>query len=260
MFLGDIIKISALISSKKIKWKAQKIPLNIIYDDSNVLVINKQSNFIVHPANQNMENTLFNSLIYYYPFLRDLPRAGIIHRLDKDTTGLMIIAKNINSYIFLRQELKKHNIIREYETIVNGIINKNGIINYPIKRIYKKKNIFMKVNYLGKKSITEYFIKNIFKIHSHLKIRLKTGRTHQIRVHLSYINHSIIGDPIYKNSKNIFLCNNFYKKNISKIIKRQALHACYLKFLHPFYNIFIKLYSSLPNDINQLIYFLKKNI
>ncbi|QJC32229.1 RluA family pseudouridine synthase [Enterobacteriaceae endosymbiont of Donacia versicolorea] len=260
MFLNDIIKINAIISNKNIKWKAQNIPLNIVYNDNYILVINKQSNFVVHPANKNMENTLFNSLLYYYPILRNLPRAGIIHRLDKDTTGLMIIAKNIHSYMFLKKELKKHNITREYETVVNGIINKNGIINYPIKRIYKKKNIVMEINSLGKKSITKYFIKNIFKIHSHLKIRLKTGRTHQIRVHLSYINHSIVGDTVYKNKKNIFLYNNIYNKYINKIIKRQALHACCLKFIHPFYKIFIELNSSLPNDMIKLINFLKKNI
>lgn len=171
----------------------------------------------------------------------------------------MIIAKNMNSYMFLKRELKKHNIIREYEAIVNGIIKKNGIINYPIKRIYKKNNIYMKIHLLGKKSITKYFIKNIFKNHTHLRVRLQTGRTHQIRVHLSYIRNSIVGDTIYKKFKNIYIINNYYKDKINKIIKRQALHACYLKFKHPFYKIDIQLYSKLPNDIVNLINFLKKD-
>ncbi|WP_246208940.1 RluA family pseudouridine synthase [Enterobacteriaceae endosymbiont of Donacia vulgaris] len=239
-------------------WKAQNLNLNIVYDDKYVLVINKPTNLVVHPANKNQNNTLFNSLLYYYPDLRDIPRAGIIHRLDKNTTGLMIIAKNMNSYLFLKKELKNHNIIREYEAIVYGIIKTNGIINYPIKRIYKKHNIYMQINSLGKKAITKYFIKNIFENHTHLRIRLHTGRTHQIRVHLSYINHSIVGDPVYKKFQNICLIKNFYKKKINKIIQRQALHACYLKFMHPFFNINIKLFSILPNDINNLINFLKK--
>ncbi|WP_246208895.1 RluA family pseudouridine synthase [Enterobacteriaceae endosymbiont of Donacia simplex] len=240
-------------------WKAQNLHLNIVYNDKYILVINKTTNLVVHPANKNQNNTLFNSLLYYYPYLRDIPRAGIIHRLDKNTTGLMIIAKNMNSYLFLKKELKNHNIIREYEAIVNGIIENNGIINYPIKRIYKKHNIYMQINVLGKKAITKYFVKDIFKAHTYLRIRLQTGRTHQIRVHLSYINHSIVGDPVYKKSQNTSLINNFYKKKINEIIQRQALHACYLKFMHPFFNINIKLYSILPNDINNLINFLKKN-
>ncbi|WP_246208775.1 RluA family pseudouridine synthase [Enterobacteriaceae endosymbiont of Donacia thalassina] len=240
-------------------WKVQNLNLNIIYNDKHILVINKKTNLVVHPSHKNQNNTLLNCLLYYYPNLRDVPRAGIIHRLDKNTTGLMIIAKNMHSYIFLKKELKKHNIIREYEAIVNGIIKKNGIINKPIKRIYKKNHIYMNIHPLGKKSITKYFIKNTFKEYTHLRIRLKTGRTHQIRVHLSHINHSIVGDPIYKKIKNISFNNNFNKNNINKIIQRQALHACYLKFTHPFYNIKIKLYSILPTDINNLINFLKKN-
>ncbi|QJC38709.1 RluA family pseudouridine synthase [Enterobacteriaceae endosymbiont of Donacia fulgens] len=259
MFLGDIINFNTTILNKNNIWKAQNLNLNIVYNDKYILVINKITNLVVHPGNKNENNTIFNSLLFYYPHLRDIPRAGIIHRLDKNTTGLMIIAKNMNSYMFLKKELKKHNIIREYETIVNGIIKKNGIINYPIKRIYKKNNIYMKIHLLGKRAITEYFIKNIFKNHTHLRIRLKTGRTHQIRVHLSYISHSIVGDTIYKKSKNTYIINNFYKNKINKIINRQALHACYLKFKHPFYKMDIKLYSNLPNDIINLINFLKKD-
>ncbi|WP_247646103.1 RluA family pseudouridine synthase [Enterobacteriaceae endosymbiont of Donacia piscatrix] len=238
-------------------WKAQNIPLNIIYEDQYVLVINKKSNIIVHPGNKNVDNTIFNAILYHYPSSRDIPRAGIIHRLDKNTTGLMIVAKNIYCYFFLKQELKKHNIIRKYETIVNGIIKSNDIINFPIKRIYKKNNVCMNVHPSGKSAITKIFVKNIFKNYTYLKILLKTGRTHQIRVHLSYIKHSIIGDQIYKNYINNINNNKFYETKINKIIKRQALHAYCVKFMHPFYKIFIKLNVVLPNDINNLINFLK---
>ncbi|WP_246225665.1 RluA family pseudouridine synthase [Enterobacteriaceae endosymbiont of Plateumaris rustica] len=239
-------------------WKAQKIPLNIIYDDNYLLVINKSSNLVVHPGNGNLDKTLFNALLYYYPFLRDLPRAGIIHRLDKNTTGLIIIAKTMLSYINLKISLKKHKIIREYEAIVNGIVKHDDTINYPIKKYYNKKNIRMIINHKGKNAITQYFLKRIFKIHSHLRIKLHTGRTHQIRVHLEYINHSIVGDPIYKKSliNNIIINNKKYYFN--KIIKRQALHACYLEFIHPIYNYLLKFNSSLPEDIKYLIYILEK--
>ncbi|WP_246208526.1 RluA family pseudouridine synthase [Enterobacteriaceae endosymbiont of Plateumaris braccata] len=239
-------------------WKSQNIPLNIIYNDNYLLIINKSSNLVVHPGNGNLDKTLFNALLYYYPFLRDLPRAGIIHRLDKNTTGLIIIAKTMLSYINLKIALKKHKIIREYEAIVNGIVKYNDIINYPIKKFYNKKNIRMNVTNEGKEAITQYFLKRIFKMHSHLKIKLHTGRTHQIRVHLEYINHSIVGDPIYNKSQiNIITINN-KKYLINKILKRQALHACRLEFMHPIYNYPLKFNSSLPNDIKHLISILEK--
>ncbi|WP_281352071.1 RluA family pseudouridine synthase [Enterobacteriaceae endosymbiont of Donacia cincticornis] len=251
------MQINTLILNKKIIWKAQNIPLNIIYEDQYILVINKKSNIVVHPNNKNINSTIFNSILYHYPYSRDIPRAGIIHRLDKNTTGLMIIAKNIYSYFFLRQELKKHNIVRNYEAIVNGIIKHNNVIDYPIKRIYKKNNICMHVHPLGKTAITKIFIKNIFKNYTHLKIKLKTGRTHQIRVHLSYIKHSIVGDQIYRNYTSNINYHKFYKIKINEIIKRQALHAKCIKFVHPFYNTLITLETILPNDINNLINFLK---
>ncbi|WP_343034343.1 RluA family pseudouridine synthase [Enterobacteriaceae endosymbiont of Donacia provostii] len=253
------MKINTVFCKKKIVWQAQNIILNIIYEDKHILVINKNSNIIVHPGTKNTKNTLFNAILYYYPYARNIPRAGIIHRLDKDTTGLMIIAKNINSYFFLKQELKNHNIIRNYEAIVNGIIKNNKIINLPIKRIYKKNNIYMNVHPLGKPSMTKIFVKNIFKNYTHLKIQLTTGRTHQIRVHLSHIKHSIIGDKIYKNH-NIFNKTKIYENKIKKIINRQALHAYHIKFIHPFYKTYIKLNTVLPDDINNLIFFLKNVI
>ncbi|WP_343034373.1 RluA family pseudouridine synthase [Enterobacteriaceae endosymbiont of Donacia tomentosa] len=245
--------------NKKIKWEAQNILLKTIYEDKYILVINKDVNLVVHPdinTNKNKKNTVFNGLLYYFPYLRDLPRAGIIHRLDKNTTGLMIIAKTMFVYFSLKRELKKHNIIREYEAIVHGTISQNNIINQPIKRLYKKNNIRMIISNDGKKAVTKYFVKNIFEKHTHLRIRLETGRTHQIRVHLLHINHNIIGDPIYKKNMNN---NNFYNKIFKQIIQRQALHACYLKFIHPIYNIPIKLYSPLPNDIYKLLDFLEQN-
>ncbi|WP_168892780.1 RluA family pseudouridine synthase [Enterobacteriaceae endosymbiont of Plateumaris pusilla] len=259
IFIKDEIKINIKISQKKILWKAQNIPLNIIYDDNYLLIINKTSNLVVHPGNGNPDKTVFNSLLYNYPFLRDLPRAGIIHRLDKNTTGLMIIAKTMLSYINLKIALKKHNIIREYEAIVSGIIKyNNDIINYPIRKYYNKKNIRMIIDHKGKQAVTKYFLKRIFKNHSHLRIKLCTGRTHQIRVHLEHINHSIVGDPIYKKSQINIITMNDKQYLLNKILKRQALHACNLKFIHPIYNYPLNFHSSLPKDMQYLISILEK--
>ncbi|WP_246212342.1 RluA family pseudouridine synthase [Enterobacteriaceae endosymbiont of Neohaemonia nigricornis] len=232
-------------------WKAQYLPLKIIYEDAYLLVIDKSINIVVHPGNKNRDNTIFNALLYNYHFLRDLPRAGIIHRLDKDTTGLMLVAKDMLTYIYLKNLLKKHKIIREYETIVYGIIKNDQIINLPIKKVYFNNIIKMIIHSTGKESITKLFVKKHFVKYTYLRVQLYTGRTHQIRTHLSYIKHGIIGDPLYKQ---LNISNNM----LFDLINRQALHACYLKFRHPVFNNILTLYSKLPKDIQNVLDFLKK--
>ncbi|QJC30978.1 RluA family pseudouridine synthase [Enterobacteriaceae endosymbiont of Macroplea appendiculata] len=251
MIHGDIIDIDAYVKTYNTIWKAQPISLNIVYEDRYLLVINKNSNCVVHPGNNNLENTVFNALLYKYSFLRDVPRAGIIHRLDKDTTGLMIIAKNLMTYYLLKQLLKNHRIIRIYEAIVYNNIHTNQIINFPIKKKYINKKIKMFVHPQGIQAITKIFVQQCLPNFTYLKVQLYTGRTHQIRVHLSYIKHSIIGDPLYK---------QHHKKNtfIQSILQRQALHASYLEFYHPIYNFKINIKSDLPQDIKNILHILQK--
>lgn len=217
------------------------------------MIINKPKSLIVHPGAGNPNGTLLNSLIYHYPKIIQVPRAGIVHRLDKNTTGLMVIAKNKKTHEFLTKLIKEHKIIREYEAIVFGIIKKKGIINKPITRNIKIRTKMM-IHKKGKKAITHFSIIENFKFYTRLKLKLETGRTHQIRVHLSSINHPIVGDAVY--NKKIY---NTLIKKINKNIpfNRQALHARKLSFQYPYTNKIVKWKIDLPKDMKKLICYLK---
>ncbi len=251
----DLINIRIKIPTKNILFKS-KIPLNKVYEDNFLLIINKEKNKVVHPGAGNNKNTLLNSIIFYYPEMQHLYRGGIIHRLDKDTTGLLIIAKNLYIYKLLKKQMKKRKIIRIYKTIVFGKIISDGLIDKPICR-HKYKRKTMTVNKKkGRKAVTYFKVIENFSFCTLLKVQLHTGRTHQIRVHMHYIKHPIIGEKTYIN-KNI-------KKNIPKIFKkqieilnRQALHASTLIFKHPYYKKKIIINSPLPKDIYNLIFTLR---
>lgn len=257
---GEQIVIKCFIENEKKYLYPQNIKLNIIYEDKDILIINKPNNIIVHPGHGNFNNTILNALIYHYPLNISLPRGGIIHRLDKNTTGLMIVAKNNNSYYFLKNSLKKHKIKREYEAIISGILSENGCIDQPIKRHHYKR-IKMAIHASGRKSITHYKILENFRYHTHVRLKLETGRTHQIRVHMSYINHNIVGDQLYGNGKS-FLYKNFFNKkllNVLKKFKRQALHAISLELYHPKTGEKMKFIASIPDDMKELIKELKND-
>ncbi|WP_167553836.1 23S rRNA pseudouridine(1911/1915/1917) synthase RluD [Buchnera aphidicola] len=230
----------------------ENIFLNIIYEDNEILVINKPAGLVVHPGSGNEKGTILNALLYHYKNIKDLPRAGIVHRLDKDTSGLMVIAKTVFSYHYLLSELKKRKITREYEAIVKGKMISGGTINQPIMR-HRTKRTCMMVHHLGKKSVTHYKIINRFKFHTHIAIGLETGRTHQIRVHMLYIKHPLVGDPYYGGSK--IQLDYIKDKKLNKIYQfsRQALHASHLSFHHPANNNLVSWTIPLPNDMQELI-------
>ncbi len=258
IFSKDIIKI--IIKKKKYIYKKNKnIKINKIYEDKYLLIINKKKNTIVHPGAGHLNDTLINKLIYLYPNIYNkLPRWGIIHRLDKDTTGLLIIAKKINSYIKLIKKIKKRKIIRIYKTLVYG----NDIKNLDTIKTYIKRNKYnrkiMSIGKNGKKAITHFRVLEKFNFFTLLEIKLETGRTHQIRLHMNYINHPIVGEKIYTTKK---IINN---KKISKLIKnkiiklnRQALHATTLIFKHPINKNKIVINCHLPEDILDIIFWLR---
>ncbi|WP_425619561.1 23S rRNA pseudouridine(1911/1915/1917) synthase RluD [Buchnera aphidicola] len=230
----------------------ENISLNIIYEDDHILVINKPDGLVVHPGSGHKTGTILNALLYYDKNIRNVPRSGIVHRLDKNTTGLMVIAKNIFSYNYLVKLLKERKIVRKYQGIVTGNVISGGTINQPIMR-HPIKRTCMTVNRLGKTAITHYTIINRFKNHTHISIRLETGRTHQIRVHMSYIKHPLFGDPCYSNFNNYIKYKNDQKINQVYKFSRQALHANYLSFLHPVRQNLMSWTIPFPKDMIELI-------
>ncbi|NQY43024.1 MAG: RluA family pseudouridine synthase, partial [Legionellales bacterium] len=227
----------------------QNITLEIIYEDEELLVINKPSNLIVHPGAGNLTTTILNGLLYKYPNSKYIPRAGIVHRLDKDTTGLMVIAKTLSTYYKLVEKIRDRKVIRIYEAICYGNLPYPNKIIEPIGRhpIHRTK---MCVHPKGKPAETRFEIIKNYQDFTWLKLKLITGRTHQIRVHLSHIKHPIVGDQTYANNRNIK--NEEIRKTI-KELGRQALHAKELSFTHPISHKELSFTTELPLDIQRLL-------
>ena len=248
---GDIIKINTTLKSID-KHQAEHIGLNVIHEDKAIIILNKPAGLVVHPGAGNQKHTLVNALLHFDEKLDVLPRAGIIHRLDKDTTGIMIIARTIESYTYLVNELQERNIKRNYKAIICGQLVAGGVIENKIGRhpVHRTK---MAVTDKGKLATTHYRIIKKFQHYTYLDIQLGTGRTHQIRVHMNNEKHPIIGDPLYGK-------NTFIKKGIDaslrefiKNFKRQALHAYNLEFTHPISKKIISFKAELPDDMKNLI-------
>ncbi|WP_343189332.1 RluA family pseudouridine synthase [Buchnera aphidicola] len=255
IFGGEIIRIFTYLNFLKFNNIFLKNILNIVYEDDFFLIINKSFNMIIHPFKGCLNITLFDILLNKYNFSKNIPRAGILHRLDKNTTGLIIIAKKLFIYKIFLNLFKKKKISREYLVLVCGNVISGGTIKFPISRNnFKKKH--MKVDFLnGKNSITHYRVIKKYYFYTYLKVFLETGKTHQIRLHLSYINFPVFGDLVY-NKKNIYNKNILH--NIS-LFPRQAMHAQTLKFFHPFTNQLMYISTSVYKDIKILINYLNKN-
>ncbi len=233
-------------------WEAQAIPLDIVYEDEALIIINKAVGMVVHPGAGNADQTLLNALLHHDPQLQTLPRAGILHRLDKDTSGLMLIAKTPTALKHLSLQLKNRRITREYQAIVYGLIISGSTINAAIDRhpIHRKR---MAVMDNGKEAITHYRVMEKYHGITRLRVRLETGRTHQIRVHLAHIRHPIVGDATY--ALRIPLEKGMSPEALTALrqFKRQALHAFALGFMHPVTNEPMHFEVDIPDDMQQLI-------
>lgn len=253
---GEFITLNTQLINKNSAYIAEKLPINIsiIYEDLDLLIINKPCNLVVHPGAGNWKGTLLNWLLYHYPQLKYIPRAGIVHRLDQDTTGLMIITKTLFAYNNLIKQFKNQSVIKTYEAIVIGDVIAGGTINAAIGR-NKLNRLKMRVTPNGKPAITSYIVlkrfNNTINKYTHLKINIATGRTHQIRVHLQHIKHPILGDQLYAKSKGF--------NSIIRSFERQALHAKNLSFNHPITNKLVNFSSNLPTDLQLLLKTLEEN-
>ena len=226
----SIIEIK-ILENEELDIKPQKIDLEILFEDKDLLIVNKKSGMVTHTAPGHYDSTLQNALLYHYPDLKNVPRAGIIHRLDKNTSGLIIIARNLISHNLLVNQMKNKLIKKKYIAFVTGLVEKNQIIKNKISR-HRINRIKMCISDSGKESISKIKIIERFEKASFLDIELVTGRTHQIRVHLSSLGHPIFGDYLYGFKKN---AHNYNKKllNFLNSYPYHALHAQYLSLNHP---------------------------
>ncbi|MFO7887530.1 MAG: RluA family pseudouridine synthase [Eubacteriales bacterium] len=241
---GDEVKIF-FPEPKKLQIKAENIDIDIVFEDEYLAVVNKQRGLVVHPAPGNREGTLVNGLLNELDNLSSINgiiRPGIVHRIDKDTTGLLLIAKNNLAHLELSKEIKKHKTKREYTALVHGVIpNNKGKIILPIGRDPKNRKKMAVVSHNGKKAITHFEIIERYKGYTYLKLNLETGRTHQIRVHMSHIGYPIVGDYIYGRKRNEFK------------IEGQLLHAKTVGFNHPKNNEYMEFTENEPEDFSTIL-------
>jgi 23S rRNA pseudouridine1911/1915/1917 synthase len=234
-------------------FKPENIPLDIIYEDDTLLVINKPAGLVVHPAAGNWGGTLLNALLYHYPALTDIPRCGIVHRLDKDTSGLLVVAKTLEAQTSLVRQLQARTVKREYRAIVWGQMWRNGTVDQPIGR-HPHARTKMAVVRRGRPAVTHYEVLERFGTNTYMRCRLETGRTHQIRVHMQYLKAPIVGDPQYG------IGNIIPHKQMAEVLRetvsafgRQALHAIKLGLIHPLTNEFMEWQIDLAEDMKGLL-------
>ena len=249
--LNDVISVD-FWEEPQLGDQPEAIPLDIIFEDEEIMIINKSVGMVVHPGSGNPDGTLVNALLAHEESLGFLPRAGIVHRLDKDTSGLMVVAKKEAAYLNLIEQLKERSVKRTYLAIVVGVPISNKIINEPIGR-HPKIRTKQAVVKNGKEAITRVSLSESFQGYSLLRVNLETGRTHQIRVHLSHAGYPIVGDSVYGARKQFAPGSNEGLKNIISSFTRQALHASELELIHPSSKKLVSFEADLPEDMSRLI-------
>lgn len=244
---GEKVAVTLQPDANELAFLPEDIPLSIVYEDQSILVVDKPAGLVVHPGSGNWSGTLLNALLQHAPDNASVPRAGIVHRLDKDTSGLLVVAKSLGAHTDLVRQLQKRSIGREYAAVVYGMVAVGGSVDAPIGR-HPRDRKRMAVVERGKSARTHYSIEERGAGWTLLRCRLETGRTHQIRVHLSSIDHALIGDPVYK------------KRRVSAPIPasasafpRQALHAQDLQIVHPDTGATMRWHSPLPRDMVELL-------
>jgi 23S rRNA pseudouridine1911/1915/1917 synthase len=231
LYGGEKIVVNAMVEDMEVH-EAEDIPLDIVYEDDDIMVVNKPAGLVVHPAVGNRTGTLLNGLLHYCPAIAQVPRAGIVHRLDMDTTGLMVIAKTLQAQTDLVGQLQDRSMGREYEAVTYGVMTGGGCVDEPMGR-HGTNRLKMAVVSMGKEAVTHYRLLEKFRAHSHIRLKLETGRTHQIRVHMSHINYPLVGDQTYGGRARLPKGIDQDTVDVLRAFKRQALHAKKLELWHP---------------------------
>lgn len=253
---GERVDIDADVADET-RVEAQPIPLDICFEDEQLLVINKPAGLVVHPAAGNPDGTLQNALLHYDKSLATLPRAGIVHRLDKDTSGLMVVARTLTAHKSLVEQLQARSVHREYVALVQSRVTAGGTVDAPIGR-HPRDRLRMAVVESGKPAVTHYRVLERFPAHTLLQVRLESGRTHQIRVHMAYIQHPLVGDPLY--GGRLRLPRGASQRLVTTLrgFRRQALHARRLELIHPVSGVETGWEVPLPEDFETLLQALRE--
>jgi len=257
VFASDKIELQTTLP-KKTDFGAEAIQLNVVFEDEHLLIINKPAGLVVHPAAGNASGTLLNGLLFAYPFLETLPRSGIVHRLDKDTSGLMAVAKTLSAHTSLVAQLQARTVKRQYTSVVIGLLTAGGTVDAPIGR-HPKNRLKMAVISNGKAAVTHYRVIHRFRAHTQIKLNLQTGRTHQIRVHMSHLHYPLVGDATYGYRKILPKGPSAKLQEVLTRFKRQALHAERLGLIHPHSEEYIEWTSTPPKDFIELVEVLKED-
>ena len=240
---GDRVSVE-IAEPKEVDILPENIPLDIVYEDEHLLVVNKPKGMVVHPAPGHYSGTLVNALMYHckdsLSGINGEIRPGIVHRIDKDTSGLLIVAKSDAAHNGLAAQIKEHSFTREYEAVVCGSIKEDGTVNAPIGRHKTDRKKMCVTTENSREAVTHYFVLNNYGNFTHLRLRLETGRTHQIRVHMAYIGHSVAGDEVYGNGKPKWLCG-------------QCLHARKIGFIHPITGQYLEFSSPFPEYFTRFL-------
>ena len=232
--------------------RPEPMELDVVVEDDAFLVINKPAGLVIHPGAGNPGGTLMNGLLYRYPELGGLPRAGIVHRLDKDTTGLLIVGRTLTAHTNLVRQLAERQVSREYEAICAGVLTGGGRVDVPIGR-HPVDRLRMAVRDGGKEAVTHYRVLQRFRAHTHVQVRLETGRTHQIRVHFAWLRHPLVGDPVYGGRLAIPAGTSDCLADVLRGFRRQALSATRLAFAHPVSGGPVEVTAELPDDFRVLL-------
>lgn len=248
---GESVQVSASLPDA-VEVAPEQIGLDIVHQDRHVLVINKPAGLVVHPGAGNAAGTLQNALLHFDPKLAQVPRAGIVHRLDKDTSGLMAVARTVEAHTALVRAIEAREVEREYEGICLGVMTGGGVVDAPIGR-HPVDRIRMAIREDGREAVTHYRVVRRFRGHTHVRLKLESGRTHQIRVHMAHIHYPLVGDRVY--GGRLLLPKGAAPALIEALrgFKRQALHAARLAFKHPKTGNAVECEAALPEDMRALL-------
>lgn len=249
---SELLELNAELEAQGV-WEPEPIQLNIVHEDEYLMIINKPAGLVVHPAAGNQTGTLLNALLNHAPDLINLPRAGIVHRLDKETTGLMVVAKTLEAHTDLVEQLADRTVSREYEAVAVGVMTGGGTVDAPMGRHPTQRKLMAVLSRGGKRAVTHYRVVKRYPHHTHIRVKLETGRTHQIRVHMAHIGFSLVGDATYGKRFKIPKAANAHLIETLKAFPRQALHAAKLGLEHPGTGEYTEWTAPVPSDFQNLL-------